>query len=224
MITNISSKNTKIVPVRSTVKFKDALLKLCGMTCDPSEHNFVNESSYSIELETDSAVVETLEEEKRCKHCGKTPDELDDFVTESQTAESDTSDSTSGDVNETVDTADDDAVIMNSDNSEQQSGSSQHKTPPSEEEVEDISEGDQTDDAYIIGGDAVGTSDNSETADVDEELEDQWSGSTNEVDEDLYVGPMLFCPNCGFEIPQTSAPQYPGDSCPECRKAYLKRE
>lgn len=184
------------------------------MVCDPNEHNFVKQTSYSIELETDSAVVKEGTEEKRCTECGKTPDELGDFVsseTKQETTET-TTDSTETDT-QNIET-NDDAVIMGSDNSESQAAQQQAASVTHGNEVdteEEVYAGDQTDDAYII------ESDGAEVTTADE--------TDTETEETLVpAGPTLHCPNCGFQCPDGETPHYPGDSCPECKREYLQKE
>lgn len=185
------------------------------MVCDPNEHNFVKQTSYSIELETESAVVKEGTEEKRCTECGKTPEELGDFVSSNpgESDESEADDTIDAEANQNVQ-QDDDAIIMGSDNSENQSAQRQAASVTHGDEVDEESslhEGDQTDDAYILdsGGSEVMDEDTSET-----------------TSDDALVpsGPTLACSNCGFECPESETPHYPGDSCPDCQRAYLQKE
>lgn len=186
------------------------------MVCDPNEHNFVKQTSYSIDIETDSAVVKNGTEEKRCKKCDKTPSELGDFVSSDTDTETESDQSSSKD--EEI-TTDDDAMIIGSDNSEKQSAS-QKETTDSQKNSETLADndesaftsGEQNDDAYILD------SSDTETADTD-------LNETND-DDSLLVpsGPTLCCPSCGFECPKSETPHYPGDSCPECKQAYLEKQ
>jgi len=181
------------------------------MTCDPNEHKFVTKTSYSVSMETESAVVEDGSEEKRCKKCGKTPSELDDFVTPASNADQPAEQNTGADGN--IETSDD-AVIMQTDNSEAQA---QHAHEPpathkqddssSTETDESLYSGDQDDDAYIMGGAKV--SDESNDADSDDAVSS---------------GPFLVCPVCQYKKAASQTPEYPGDSCPECRQAYLEKK
>lgn len=181
------------------------------MVCDPNEHNFVKQTSYSIELETDSAVVKEGTEEKRCTECGKKPDELGDFVSSDAKSQSEeTNDTSTEPSTQNIETSDD-AVIMESDNSESQAAQQQAASVTHGDEVdteEDVYEGEQTDDAYILD------SGSSEITTEPETQEDKLVPS----------GPTLSCSNCGFQCPAEETPHYPGDSCPECQREYLQKE
>lgn len=181
------------------------------MTCDPNEHKFVTKTSYSVSMETESAVVEDGSEEKRCEKCGKTPSELDDFVTPASNTDHTTDQTEDQDAN--IET-NDDAVIMQTDNSESQA---QHAHEPpathkqddgsSTDTDENLYSGDQDDDAYIMGG-----------AKVSDETDDSNSEAP------VSSGPFLVCPVCQYKKAASQTPEYPGDSCPECRQAYLEKK
>ena len=176
------------------------------MVCDPNEHNFVKRTSYSVEIETDSAIVKEGTEEKKCEHCGKTPDELGDFVSQEETSETDSIEESDSDSNYNSE-QNDDAVIIGSDNSETQSSSENSNINNSEPTEQTYSEGEQDDDAYII------------------ESEDTDSSTSTENNTTIAPsGPTLVCENCGFESPKSNTPHYPGDSCPECKKSYLEED
>lgn len=182
------------------------------MTCDPNEHKFVTTTSYSVSMETESAVVEEGSEEKRCEKCGKTPSELDDFVTPASatTTDEQTPNNSAEESTGNIET-EDDAVIMQTDNSEAQSKHA-HEPPATHKQddssssdgAEILHQGDQDDDAYVIGG-----------SNVDDT-------PTEQPQSEPVSGPFLVCPVCDYRRPTNQTPEYPGDSCPDCRQAYLE--
>lgn len=177
------------------------------MTCDPSEHNFVKTSQYEITKENKDAVVQKCNEVKKCTKCGKTPDELKDFVTDSDTSDAPvTTESTEDESNP------DDAMIISTDNSETQEGTNKQSNTTTEPTTQKKHQ----DDAVILGSSSSEVIENTDP-EVDESLEGQWDGE--EPDSDTTV---LECSSCGFSKAQQNVPQYPGDSCPNCQTDYLQ--
>lgn len=166
------------------------------MTCKkPSDHTFETQSSYEKLTETQNAVVEKKREQKVCTDCGTPIDEVEGRTSTETTQTSEPTHQT------TETTGASDAVFIED---------ADDNTPTSTEQRDTQS---RTDDAMILD-DSAETLD-SDNAEADDSLDTQWESGDS---------PLLVCPKCEFTRPQERAPQYPGDSCPDCGKAYLDLE